>query len=90
VPRLTPLARGEAAALIGASRASRALTDAATRRGVQDLLERVACLADEHTELDTLVINPALASPAGCWVTDVVVHVRPAPSHADLSVRRLG
>jgi hypothetical protein len=88
VPRLVPFSAGEAAAVIAASRAGRALSDDRPRQAVVELLERVACLADDHPELDALVINPALASHEGAWVVDVIAHVRPAAAHAD-SVRRL-
>jgi succinyl-CoA synthetase beta subunit len=89
VPRLVPFATGDAAAMIAASRASRALADDdASRAAVADLVERVACLADDLPELDTLLINPALASREGAWVVDVTAHVRPAPEPAD-AVRRL-
>jgi hypothetical protein len=88
VPRLVPFATGDAAAMIAASRASRAMAEDATRDAVAELVERVACLADDLPELDTLLINPALASLEGAWVVDVTAHVRPAPEQAD-SVRRL-
>jgi acyl-CoA synthetase (NDP forming) len=88
VPRLVPFATGDAAAIIAASRASRAMADEATRDAVAELVERVACLADDLPELDTLLINPALASREGAWVVDVTAHVRPAPEPAD-AVRRL-
>ena len=91
VPRLVPFTAGEAAALIAASRAARALVDDdAAREGVIELLERVACLADDHPELDALVINPALASRDGAWVVDVIAHVRPAPAQDHAPVRRMG
>jgi hypothetical protein len=74
---------------VAASRASRAIgSDERAVSGVIDLLERVACLVDDHPGLHTLVINPALASTDGCWVVDVTAHVRPAPAHVD-PVRRL-
>jgi acyl-CoA synthetase (NDP forming)/GNAT superfamily N-acetyltransferase len=90
VPRLVPFLDGEAAAAIRASRAARALTDDEARRSAEDLLERVAFLADAHPEVDSLLINPVLASRGGSWVTDVSVHVRHAVAHADTPVRRLG
>jgi acyl-CoA synthetase (NDP forming) len=89
VPRLVPFAPGEAAAAVAASRASHAIgSDERAVSGVLDLLERVACLVDDHPDLHTLVINPALASTDGTWVVDVTAHVRPAPVHVD-PVRRL-
>jgi acyl-CoA synthetase (NDP forming)/GNAT superfamily N-acetyltransferase len=90
VPRLVPFLAGEAAAVIGASRAARALIDDEARRSAEDLLERVAHLADAHPEVESLLINPVLASRGGSWVTDVSVHVRPAVAHADTPLRRLG
>ena len=90
VPRLVPFLVGEAAETVKASRAARALVDDEARRSAEDLLERVASLADAHPEIDRLVINPLLASSGGSWVTDVTVHVRPATAHADTPVRRLG
>ena len=89
VPRLVPFAPGEAAAAVAASRANRAIgSDERAVSGVIDMLERVACLVDDHPELHTLVINPALASTDGAWVVDVTAHVRPAPAAVD-PVRRL-
>jgi acyl-CoA synthetase (NDP forming)/GNAT superfamily N-acetyltransferase len=90
VPRLVPFSAGEAASAIAASRAARALEDdEVAHAAVIQLLERVACLADDHPELDALVINPALASREGAWVVDVTAHVRPAPAHDDAPLRRL-
>ena len=80
VPRLVPFGAGDAAAVIAASRAGRALDgDPRVTDAVIDLLERVGWLADDHPELDPLVINPALGSAEGAWVVDVTAHVRPAP-----------
>ncbi|HEX6786836.1 MAG TPA: GNAT family N-acetyltransferase [Acidimicrobiales bacterium] len=89
VPRLVPFGAGDAAAVIEASRAGRALDgDPRVTDAVIDLLERVGWLADDHPELDRLVINPALGSAEGAWVVDVMAHVRPAPHPTD-PVRRL-
>ena len=89
VPRLVPFGAGDAAAVIEASRAGRALDgDPRVNDAVIDLLERVGWLADDHPELDRLVINPALGSAEGAWVVDVTAHVRPAPHPTD-PVRRL-
>ena len=89
VPRLVPFGTGDAAAVIEASRAGRALDgDPRVNEAVIDLLERVGWLADDHPELDRLVINPALGSAEGAWVVDVTAHVRPAPRPTD-PVRRL-
>jgi len=90
VPRLVPFGAGEAAAVVAASRAGRALDgDPRVTDAVIDLLERVSWLAEDHPEVDRLVINPALASGEGTWVVDVTAHVHPAPRHTD-PVRRLG
>jgi ATP-grasp domain len=79
-----PFPAGEAAAMVAASRAAGAVSDdERTLSGVVDLLERVACLAAGHDELETLVINPALASPEGAWVVDSMIRVRPAPARTD-------
>ena len=89
VPRLVPFAAGEAAAWSPRrGRPRRWPTTSGRIDGVIDLLERVACLADDHDELETLVINPALGSPEGAWVVDIMARVRPAPARAD-PVRRL-
>jgi hypothetical protein len=89
VPRLVPFGAGDAAAVIEASRAGRALDgDPRVSDAVIDLLERVGWLADDHPELDRLVINPALGSAEGAWVVDVTAHVRAAPHPTD-PVRRL-
>jgi acyl-CoA synthetase (NDP forming) len=90
VPRLVPFGAGEAAAVVAASRAGRALDgDPRVADAVIDLLERVSWLAEDHPEVDRLVINPALASAEGTWVVDVTAHVHPAPHPTD-PVRRLG
>jgi acyl-CoA synthetase (NDP forming)/GNAT superfamily N-acetyltransferase len=89
IPRLVPFGAGDAAAVIEASRAGRALDgDPRVTDAVVDLLERVGWLADDHPELDRLVINPALGSAEGAWVVDVTAHVRSAPHPTD-PVRRL-
>jgi len=89
IPRLVPFGAGDAAAVVKASRAGRALEgDPRMTDAVVDLLERVGWLADDHPQLDRLVINPALGSTEGAWVVDVTAHVRPAPHPTD-PVRRL-
>jgi acyl-CoA synthetase (NDP forming)/GNAT superfamily N-acetyltransferase len=89
IPRLVPFGAGDAAAVIEASRAGRALDgDPRVTDAVIDLLERVGWLVEDHHELDRLVINPALGSAEGAWVVDVTAHVRPAPHLTD-PVRRL-
>ncbi len=56
---------------------------------VEDLLLRVARLAEEVPQLAEMDLNPVLASPDGAVAVDVRVRLMPWRRHAETEVRRL-
>ena len=74
--RLAPLARGEAAAMIGALRIAALLErEGADLDALADLTVRVAALADAHPAIAELDCNPVIAGPGGALVVDARVRV---------------
>lgn len=81
--RLTPLTDTDSAAMIRSIHAAPLLlghrgTEAADLVALQDLLLRVAQLADDLPEIAELDLNPVIARPDGTHVVDARVHLRPA------------
>jgi acyl-CoA synthetase (NDP forming)/GNAT superfamily N-acetyltransferase len=76
--RLAPLARDEAAAMIGDLR-TRALLEraGADLAALSDVIVRVAALADAHPAIAELDCNPVIAGAAGALVVDGRVRVAP-------------
>jgi acyl-CoA synthetase (NDP forming)/GNAT superfamily N-acetyltransferase len=92
--RLTPLTDTDSAAMIRSIRAAPLLLGhrgaaAADLPALQDLLLRVARLADDLPQVAELDLNPVIARPDGTHVVDARVHLRPAPPR-DPYLRRLG
>jgi hypothetical protein len=56
---------------------------------VQDVVLRVAALAEDVPEVRALALEPVLASAAGAHVTGARVTVGPPPSRHDTGPRRL-
>ncbi len=56
---------------------------------LEDVVLRLAALADAVPELAQVRANPVIASPTGAAITDVSVRVDPWPREPDLSVRPL-
>jgi acyl-CoA synthetase (NDP forming)/GNAT superfamily N-acetyltransferase len=92
--RLTPLTDTDSAAMIRSIRAAPLLlghrgAPAADLPALQDLLLRVARLADDLPQIAELDLNPVIARPDGIHVVDARVHLWPAHSR-DPYLRRLG
>ena len=87
--RLAPLSSASATALLAGSRAGPALHQAGLATApVVDVLMRVAQLVSDHDEIESVDLNPIIASSEGIAVTDAVVRVRdPLPDEGPL--RRL-
>jgi acetyl coenzyme A synthetase (ADP forming)-like protein len=58
-------------------------------RAVEDVLLRVARLADEVPQLSEMDLNPLIASPSGAVAVDVRIRLAPWRQHAETQVRRL-
>ena len=56
---------------------------------VEDVLLRVARLADEVPQLSEMDLNPLIASPTGAVAVDVRIRLAPWRRHAETEVRRL-
>ncbi len=56
---------------------------------LEDILLRVAALAEDLPELVELDLSPLIAGPAGAVAVDVKARLAPAPARPELSVRRL-
>ena len=99
--RLTPLTETDSAAMIRSIDAAPLLlghrgAPAADLAALQDLLQRVARLADDLGEVAELDLNPVIARPDGSHVVDARIHLRPGsaqrsvPAPAQVSGRELG
>jgi len=82
-PRLAPLSTESAVALLEESRASIALRRGGFGSGfaVETTL-RAAQLAAEHPAIATLDLNPVIATPDACVVTDATIRIAPGTSPA--------
>jgi acyl-CoA synthetase (NDP forming)/GNAT superfamily N-acetyltransferase len=92
--RAVPLTDADAAGLVRAPRAAPLLTgyrggDPADLDALQDVVLRVAALAEDVPEVRVLALEPVLASAAGAHVAGARVTVGPPPSRHDTGPRRL-
>jgi acyl-CoA synthetase (NDP forming)/GNAT superfamily N-acetyltransferase len=89
--RALPLTDLDAEDLVRSSRAFRAIEMVGSDTGaIADVLCRVGYLVDNVPEIDGLVLNPLLVSPAGACVVDARVRVAPVvASPYDVPLRRL-
>ena len=81
--RLTPLTDIDAATLIRSVRAAPLLlghrgTPPADLAALEDLLLRVARLAEDFPQVAELDLNPVIARPGGAHVVDARIHLMPA------------
>jgi acyl-CoA synthetase (NDP forming) len=58
-------------------------------RAVEDVLLRVARLADEVPQVAEMDLNPLIATAAGAVAVDVRIRLVPWRRHAETEVRRL-
>ena len=56
---------------------------------VEDVLLRVARLAEEVPQVREMDINPLIVTPDGAIAVDVKIRIAPAPDAADPTLRRL-
>ena len=92
--RLTPLTNTDSAAMIRSIQAAPSLlghggAPPADLPALQDLLLRVARLADDLPQVAELDLNPVIARPDGTQVVDARVHIQPTQP-VDPYLRQLG
>ncbi|MBK1788354.1 bifunctional acetate--CoA ligase family protein/GNAT family N-acetyltransferase [Prauserella cavernicola] len=92
--RAVPLTDVDAATVVREPRTAPLLTgyrgdEPADLAALQDLVLRVAALAEDNPEVRQLSLDPILASPDGAFVTNASVVLGPPPSRPDSGPRRL-
>ncbi|GLZ34155.1 GNAT family N-acetyltransferase [Lentzea sp. NBRC 105346] len=92
--RAVPLTDTDAAALVRAPKAAPLLTgyrgdEPADLDALQDLILRLAALAEDLPEIRCLTLEPVLASAAGAYVSSAKITLGPRPSRHDAGPRRL-
>ncbi|MFD1146274.1 bifunctional acetate--CoA ligase family protein/GNAT family N-acetyltransferase [Saccharothrix hoggarensis] len=92
--RAVPLTDADAAALVRAPKAAPLLAgyqgdEPADLPALQDLVLRLAALAEDVPEVRQLSLEPVLASAAGAYVSSATVTLGPPPSRHDTGPRRL-
>ncbi|MCP2331768.1 GNAT family N-acetyltransferase [Actinoalloteichus caeruleus] len=92
--RAVPLSDVDASELVRAPRAAPLLTgygggEPARLDALEDLVLRVAALAEDVPELRELRLEPVLASSAGAFVTSATLTIGPPPTRTDTGPRRL-
>ncbi len=92
--RAVPLTDTDAAALVRAPKAAPLLTgyggsEPADLGALEDLVLRVAALAEDVPQVRWLALEPILAGPAGAQAVGARVKVGPPPSSQDSGPRRL-
>jgi acetyl coenzyme A synthetase (ADP forming)-like protein len=84
--RVCPLTRADAAQMIHSLATFPLLTgfrgaEPADLASLEDLVLRVAALADTHHEIVELDLNPVLATPTGALAADARIRIAPPPPH---------
>lgn len=92
--RAVPLTDADAAALVRAPKAAPLLAgyrgdEPADLPALQDLVLRLAALAEDLPEVRELALEPVLASAAGAYVSSARITLGPPPSRHDTGPRRL-
>jgi acyl-CoA synthetase (NDP forming)/GNAT superfamily N-acetyltransferase len=93
--RLLPMTDVDAAELVreprGAARVLRGFrgAPAGNLAAVEDVLLRVARLADEIPQIREMDINPLIVTPDGAIAVDVKIRLAPAPDTVDPTLRRM-
>lgn len=92
--RAVPLTDVDAATLIREPRTAPLLTgyrgdEPADLAALQDLVQRVAALAEDNPEVRSLSLDPVLCSPDGVFVANARMVLGPPPSRLDSGPRRL-
>ncbi|MFD2491041.1 bifunctional acetate--CoA ligase family protein/GNAT family N-acetyltransferase [Amycolatopsis jiangsuensis] len=92
--RAVPLTDMDAATLVREPRTSPLLTgyrgdEPADLAALQDMVLRVAALAEDNPEVRSLALDPILASPDGVFVANARMVLGPPPTRPDTGPRRL-
>ncbi|MGW5702674.1 bifunctional acetate--CoA ligase family protein/GNAT family N-acetyltransferase [Amycolatopsis japonica] len=92
--RAVPLTDVDAATLLREPRTSPLLTgyrgdEPADLAALQDIVLRVAALAEDNPEVRSMTLDPILASPDGAFVANARIVLGPPPSRPDTGPRRL-
>ncbi len=92
--RAVPLTDVDAATLLREPRSAPLLTgyrgdEPADLAALQDMVLRVAALAEDNPEVRSLALDPILASPDGAFVANARLVLGPPPSRQDTGPRRL-
>jgi acyl-CoA synthetase (NDP forming) len=92
--RAVPVTDVDAATLIREPKTAPLLTgyrgdEPADLSALQDIVLRVAALAEDNPEVRSLSLDPILASPEGAFVANARVMLGPPPSRPDTGPRRL-
>ncbi|WP_216207938.1 bifunctional acetate--CoA ligase family protein/GNAT family N-acetyltransferase [Amycolatopsis aidingensis] len=92
--RAVPLTDVDAATLVREPRTAPLLTgyrgdDPVDLAALEDLVLRVAALAEDNPEVRSLALEPILASPEGAFVANARLVLGPPPSRPDTGPRRL-
>ncbi|RSM78399.1 GNAT family N-acetyltransferase [Amycolatopsis sp. WAC 01375] len=92
--RAVPLTDVDAATLLREPRTSPLLTgyrgdEPADLAALQDIVLRVAALAEDNPEVRSMTLDPILASPGGAFVANARIVLGPPPSRPDTGPRRL-
>lgn len=92
--RAVPLTDVDAATLLREPRTSPLLTgyrgdEPADLAALQDIVLRVAALAEDNPEVRSMTLDPILASPDGAFVANARIVLGPPPTRPDTGPRRL-
>jgi acyl-CoA synthetase (NDP forming)/ribosomal protein S18 acetylase RimI-like enzyme len=92
--RAVPLTDVDAATLVREPRTAPLLTgyrgdEPVDLAALEDLVLRVAALAEDNPEVRSLALDPVLASPSGAVVANARIALGPPPSRPDTGPRRL-
>ncbi|MEV6910494.1 GNAT family N-acetyltransferase [Amycolatopsis sp. NPDC051071] len=92
--RAVPLTDVDAATLLREPRTSPLLTgyrgdEPADLAALQDIVLRVAALAEDNPEVRSMTLDPILASPEGAFVANARMVLGPPPTRPDTGPRRL-
>ncbi|NKQ52973.1 GNAT family N-acetyltransferase [Amycolatopsis sp. K13G38] len=92
--RAVPLTDVDAATLIREPKSAPLLTgyrgdEPADLAALQDMVLRVAALAEDNPEVRVLTLDPVMASPEGAFVANARIVLGPPPARPDTGPRRL-
>ncbi|WP_236788637.1 bifunctional GNAT family N-acetyltransferase/acetate--CoA ligase family protein [Amycolatopsis sp. GM8] len=92
--RAVPLTDVDAATLIREPKSAPLLTgyrgdEPADLAALQDMVLRVAALAEDNPEVRALTLDPVMASPEGAFVANARIVLGPPPARPDTGPRRL-